>query len=134
MIQNRKFILMRMNTSLAVIFHCELNVFISYLFLHWWDHIELYDSHHNYFNLISWGYMPHNILFYLHFIYATSYSTIKIPIISYLHIYIINMNKKKDNTSLHNIFHIIQIIIILKENRNNKPTKRRNLWKRILRK
>ncbi len=42
--------------------------------------------------------MPHNILFYLHFIYATSYATIKIPIISYLHIYIINMNKKKDTS------------------------------------
>ena len=59
---------------------------------------------------LMWGYMPHNILFYLHFIYATSYSTTKIPIISYLHIYIINMNKKKDNTSLHIIFRIIQNI------------------------
>ena len=47
--------------------------------------------------------MPHNILFYLHFIYATIATTTKISIILILHIYIINMNKKKDNTSLHNL-------------------------------
>ena len=53
--------------------------------------------------------MPHNILFYLHFIYATSYATTGIPIILILHIYIINMNKKKDNF-LYIIFRLIHYI------------------------
>ena len=39
----------------------------------------------------------------LHFIYATSTHTIKIPNISYFHIYIINMNKKKDTSFTYNL-------------------------------
>ena len=52
---------------------------------------------------LMWGYMPHNILFYLHFIYAASTHTTKISIILILHIYIINMNKKKDTSFTYNL-------------------------------
>ncbi len=48
----------------------------------------------------------------LHFIYATSTHTTKIPIFSYFHIYIINMNKKKDNVSFDLFIIHIHIIFI----------------------